>query len=601
MKGEQIEQFIDALRTNPDAPAPAGLDSETAALLRMLVLSRAAQTIPPEVQDRVWAAARAAAQLQQQTNGRDISLSLSEAHTMEETDMQHTVTRRLKSTQQRFYSGMFAASLIGIVLLLGVLILIQNRRAPLTHSGGIARLTPTVSPTQDLYVLYNAQPIQIGETVRGTLVDEASSVSYLFQTDAALKVLLVAYSEDFVPGLTPQNITSNRGGGGGGGGSEVNLPATTIWALDLPANSQILVTVDNDPNDPHVRGDFRLSVLPLPAQTSLAPDQPVTMTLDEQNPVSLAAFEGTAGEQISLSVQGDTAYLDTKMWLLDANGSPLEIDDDSGLGLSPELNRVYLPEDGLYTVLIEAKGYAPASGDISLTFNVEPVPSGANPPDAENATPIELGQTVQGELSPQHPAQTYSFATGDQETRVAVFALSPNFAPQIGAGFEAAGGGGGGGGSGDGSIVLPATSFSLYTVPAHAEGWIEVSAAPGGSDSGRFLFSVMAAPEEPTIMGGKTVEGNLSPESPFMIDAFRANAGDQVSIQVNADAALDLDMMLLNADSMTIAFDTDSGAGASPEITGVTIPSDGLTYIVLYITGEDQAGAYVLTLAATTP
>lgn len=80
-----------------------------------------------------------------------------------------------------------------------------------------------------------------------------------------------------------------------------------------------------------------------------------TMTVNMQpRHVFETHFDGEAGQVISINAESTQA--DPIIVLLDANGTPIAGDDDSGISLNSLINDFSLPENGTYTLLISHAG-----------------------------------------------------------------------------------------------------------------------------------------------------------------------------------------------------------------------------------------------------
>lgn len=82
------------------------------------------------------------------------------------------------------------------------------------------------------------------------------------------------------------------------------------------------------------------------------------------------AFEGTAGQEISISAQADSsADVDPLLIILDENGFPIMSDDDSGVNLNAVISQYALPEEGAYTLILSHAGGG-STGDVTLTVDL---------------------------------------------------------------------------------------------------------------------------------------------------------------------------------------------------------------------------------------
>lgn len=122
----------------------------------------------------------------------------------------------------------------------------------------------------------------------------------------------------------------------------------------------------------------------------------------------LWAFEGTAGDQVSIAMRRAATDLDSYLILIGPDNSELAYDDNSGDGPDALIGGFMLPETGLY--LIQAYGFG-EDGAYTLTLlnlgQVTPTPS-PSPTPLPEARPIAPGDPVQSTLA-ANSTETWSF------------------------------------------------------------------------------------------------------------------------------------------------------------------------------------------------
>lgn len=112
---ELIDQYIDALRQNPNAAPPPGLDADTAAFVRSLTLSQQAEKPADSVRDRVWHKALTLAEKQDSfgvsnvaKNGRvdqQVRLLKPGQHRDKDDDSRYPITDAAQEPTSRFTPG----------------------------------------------------------------------------------------------------------------------------------------------------------------------------------------------------------------------------------------------------------------------------------------------------------------------------------------------------------------------------------------------------------------------------------------------------------------------------------------------------------------
>ncbi|GAB4546869.1 MAG: hypothetical protein OHK0023_07190 [Anaerolineae bacterium] len=112
--------------------------------------------------------------------------------------------------------------------------------------------------------------------------------------------------------------------------------------------------------------------------------------------------------------------------------------------------------------------------------------------------------------------------------------------------------------------------------------------------------SASHAQGENQITYGQTIEGRLTDESFRVIYAFRGSAGEIIEARMRAlDGTLDPTLILLDAQNTLIAQDDDAGDGYNAALIAITLPSDGLYFLVATRFGGANGitlGRYSLTL-----
>ncbi len=141
-----------------------------------------------------------------------------------------------------------------------------------------------------------------------------------------------------------------------------------------------------------------LAAAPLAAQTASQSDLSVGQSVEGElvesdriyegqgMPSDFYAFEATAGAQVAVSMESEA--FDTYLVLLDAEGTELRSDDDSGTGVNARLT-LTVPTEGRYTVVATSFG----QGAGPYTLSVHEVVRHPLSPES-----VELGATVMGRL-----------------------------------------------------------------------------------------------------------------------------------------------------------------------------------------------------------
>ncbi|MFP4321854.1 MAG: hypothetical protein ACLFTK_05310 [Anaerolineales bacterium] len=289
--------------------------------------------------------------------------------------------------------------------------------------------------------------IEYGEEVTGSLNDETWFEEWFFAGSAGDVVIIELTAVEPPPdGLDPYVVLLDPNG-------EVitenddREPGNTNAAIEQVTLNQdglhgiIATRFRFDEGD--TSGEYRLSLRlddgqrPGPGAESLGDDQrdastpppdiilynePVTGTLNDDNPVESWLFEGFEGDVISINMQrqDDGSNLDPLLRLRDAQGRELVQNDDAELGtLDAAITDFTLPYTGQY--VIEATRFGEATGATSGGYTLEIVTDATSasapnigqpaPPDMDDAADgdaVVYGDFVRGTL-PENGSISYFF------------------------------------------------------------------------------------------------------------------------------------------------------------------------------------------------
>ena len=211
----------------------------------------------------------------------------------------------------------------------------------------------------------------------------------------------------------------------------------------------------------------------------------------------------------------------------------------------------------------------------------EPVDGGA----------IEYGQTVDGELSEDAPAITYTF-TGEEGTSITVTLISEDFDTYLtlldedGAELSADDDSAGNLDSRIGPFSLPADGD--YTVVAQSYAFRNGS----GSASGDFTLTLDTFETE-VIEYGETIEGALTANALEALYFFSGAEGDSVIIRLSSD---DFDSYLTLSDpgGFELISNDDSGGNLNSLIGPYILPQTGDYMITARSLSGSSTGNYVL-------
>ncbi len=415
-QSERLDQFLDALSRDPNAVAPADLDSDLAQFARTLIKSQTTISAP-NVKMRVWQKALAAAS--QQPNEQKEPYSMNALPALQ--------PPMRKAARMFSYLTALAATVILVFIwgtsfnslngqhLSGVSLAISTETPslvpfststpslviPITTvmpAPGSMWVFPTLRPTSLLYVFPEqsqppiitimppptfiptplSTPILIGHQITGKLTSESPQLRYRIKADEAGLLKVTAYSEAFKVRLT-YSIESSPQVYPGTLSNETDVAARKeiIMLAHVLADEEITLTVGSELGNG--TGDFSL-VTSFGKVTPLEMGKPVDRWIvpgaDNTPELQYFAFDAQAGFLIDVRVESDenqdlTLFMQSNFpspqnpygairFIADMTPGCTDIyilqcyDDDSGPGSDPELRHVLIRQDGHYELIVSS-------------------------------------------------------------------------------------------------------------------------------------------------------------------------------------------------------------------------------------------------------
>ncbi len=208
------------------------------------------------------------------------------------------------------------------------------------------------------------------------------------------------------------------------------------------------------------------------------------------------------------------------------------------------------------------------------------------------ATPIEIGDTVTGELTEDAPVAYYIF-TAEADTAITIIHQSEDFDSYLvllDADENVLATNDDGAGSLDSKIT--------FTIPADGDYIIQVDSYGnyhrGSVSIGEYELS-LAAIELDVIEFGEAVDGELTETMTEQIYAFTGSAGDSISVTMISDD-FDTYLYLYDQDGFEIASNDDAAGNLDARIGPFTLPTDGQYRITATSFSRAATGSYTLSL-----
>lgn len=337
-----------------------------------------------------------------------------------------------------------------------------------------------------------------------------------------------------------------------------------------------------------------LIVLPFGAAFAQEDAQPMVIGTPVNGELSADAprlnyqFAATSEQVITINLTSND--FDPFLTLTDSEGETLATNDDGGGGLNSRIARFLIPEDGLYTVIVQS--YNASSGGRlnnddygAFTLNISDT----------SIQLIEYGMTIEGELTPDALRSFYTFR-GDAGDTIVITLLSTgeswdtylHLYPELEQNVPLVSNDDGAGNLNSmiGPYALP--EDGLYTIEATSF---------GGNATGTFSLSLQRA-EVATLEYGDSADARLSGARSFAYYQFSGAAGDIIDLTAVDGAVVGTALVLNGPEGYQISY-SDSYSGADPTIQAFQLPSTGLYTVLVRTLEPDSEGTVSIELNET--
>ncbi|HZT02529.1 MAG TPA: IPT/TIG domain-containing protein, partial [Steroidobacteraceae bacterium] len=473
-----------------------------------------------------------------------------------------------------------------------------------TGSGKVQVMTPNgiaISPMDFIVVPSGYSASSVGSTGRlptdGSLTSltlAASHISVQLFDGSAGDLLTIGIGSISVASATLKIFkpdgTSLTSGAVSSSGQGVQLPK-------LSTTGTYTVVVDPGANS----GSIALSIVK-PLRATLALDgTPTVLTVTPPGRRTLLTFAGTQGAYANIALSGVTVSTGT-ISVIAPNGAVLQSapfgTSNGGGGIEPEL-----PQNGLYTVLIDPTGSVGGSLNVALTTSSSPT--------------LGIGQSVNVNLPNQTPIDVTFQATAGQYLSLGISenqsgvsgatfkVLKPDGTTLTSSSFTGSTCGGGIGCSGySGKAVINLGSLPMggtYTVVVQQT----------GTGSGTITLT-LSAPVTKTLSVGTTSSVTASLTGQAMQLTFSGEAGQFISFAVseNQDLIPGATITVSNPNGSVLTTGSFSGQPCTPGgvgctgITGTAVMNPGpllMTGTYTILVQQTTGGSGTLTFTASAP
>ena len=454
-----------------------------------------------------------------------------------------------------------------------------NATVDSSNSTQIIVTVPSNATTGQVIVTCGSNQIIVGTF---TVASTAPSISGFTPTIGSAGTVVTINGSNFQTVASSDSVRFGNAFGQTGSATTTTLTAT----VPSPATTgHIAVTT---PAGQSVTTGF-FFVPPAPAtQSTLVTGQMMVggssgnMTTSTATPYALVAFDGTAGQQISLNVTPDTIS-GANIYIIPPGGtlSNAIVNHVTGNG-GGIIADVTLPTTGTYGVFVDPSGSATGSLTLQL-FSTTDVPinglviGGA----AVSAGPNVPGQDFSGTFSGTAGQQISLNVTPDTISGASIYIIQP-------------------GGTVSNAIVNHSTGTGggiIADVTLPTTGTYTVFVDPSGSATGSLtlqLFSTTDVPINGLVIGGAAVSAGPNVPGQDFSGTFSGTAGQQISLHVTPDTIASASFYIIQpGGTLSNAIVNHEMASGGGTVTGITLPTTG-TYNVFVDPSSNHTGSFTM-------
>ena len=367
-------------------------------------------------------------------------------------------------------------------------------------------------------------------------------------------------------------------------------------------------------------------------------------TISNDNVDDAYTFFANSGDNLTFNVQATSGSLDTLLVLLNSNGQRIDFNDDAGDGTTNSSLTANILNSDDYTIVVTRYGQAigGTEGNYALTVNTQAVV--ANPGDGTQATPAPVSNTLpQGNAeitltwgtgvdlqllvrdpsgnavyddSPSVPSGGILGAVGNQGcvpatgTTPTSYIYWPNTPPrgtfEIEVWFQSTCDTGIS--STDMNLIVQVGDNNIFNsgVTTLTEGGkymvtftLPQTGEPVVGDAGTFVMNDLssggltyqAVIDEGTFQNveyGDSVQGTITQDAKFVMYAFDGRSGDRITVSARkTSGSLDTALYIISDQGIPVGFNDDivdpdaAVRDTNSRISGVTLPNDGVYYIIV--------------------
>jgi hypothetical protein len=462
--------------------------------------------------------------------------------------------------------------------------------------------------------LQGGAPLNVGETVNGTLDDQVFRQTYTFagQANEVIAVSMARLTGDLDPYLLlideSGNILATSDDDGPGSDAQIRFKPL------LEDGQYFVIATRFGQELGSTSGDYALSLERVGGgvteHTVLRYGDSVIGRITRNEPLIFYFLRAQRGDVINVTMRRTSGSLDPHLDLATTDGVVLISNDDDPRAegtLDAGIANYTILDNSVYVIVATRFGREAGDTEGSYVLEVKQTPPAELGTSPDNARLIDYGAASDGTVDDNTPvryfrfdgkrgdviAATVSATSGNLDSLVKL--ADANLVELV---------------QDDNSGTDRDARIVAFTLPATGTYYLEAtrSGGLGGHTSGTFTLQLNG---RPGIVGGRaleirygtTVSGQISDQIVSEEYVFLGQEGDVIQIQMErASGDLDPLVTLYDSDRKQIAFDDDSGGETAAIIKGFVLPRDD-TYLLVASRYEREegvtSGAYLLTLELT--
>jgi hypothetical protein len=458
--------------------------------------------------------------------------------------------------------------------------------------------------------------LSYGGQIEGTLNNETPRTAYYFDglRGEVISINLAVMNGDLDPIIT---VADSSGNVIASHDDSKGMRDVHIDALVVPRNGRYFIVVARFGLElGSTAGSFELNVERIGVSSNsgstLRYGDTVINNITNMTPQLYYSFQAKQGDIIDVIMQRNSGDLDPYIQVVNSQSFVMADNDDIlGSGsLDAAINGLVIETTGTYIIIATRYGETAGVTNGRFILTLREAENSGLGNTVQTAIPINLRDTLEGELSDDHFTKYYAFEARQndlisvrmnrmQGSLDAFLAIANSNLQELVTDDDDGGG--------------QNAKIEGYLIPADGKYYILATRADRdqGTTSGSYRLELQSLgnafdgvpPGMQRITYGTTITGRVDSITPEAMFAFYGEAGDAVTVSLNrGDGDLDPTVQILNSNQSILTQDDDGGGGQNARIARYILQKSGIYYIrATRFSGTDgnpnTSGSFILVLA----